>query len=227
MKAPVKDDVPGPDPGDPADRSTFATRPSLLGRLREPGSDSRWEADWEAFHAMYLPLVMGNARRKGLSEADARDVAQEVFRGVWRNLGSFIYDPGRSRFRTWLRGIVECRIVDHWRRGTRHPSAVPDGAEASLVDPAPTPDADLESRQARDMMMQAIHRVKDRRRLQFPTFQLFWHHAVEGHPVEETVAAFREFGVQAPQVHVATSRVKKLVQEEWRALQEASGAPES
>lgn len=224
MKAHVKDEMPEPDP---ADRSTFATRPSLLGRLRDPASESRWEADWEAFHAMYLPLVLGNARRKGLSEADARDVAQEVFRGVWRNLGSFIYDPGRSRFRTWLRGIIDCRIVDHWRRGTRHPSAVPAEEETSLVDPTPTPDIDLQSRQSLDLVMQAIHRVKDRRRLQFPTFQLFWHHAVEGHSVEETVAAFEEFGVKAPQVHVATSRVKKLVQEEWRALQKASGAPES
>jgi RNA polymerase sigma-70 factor (ECF subfamily) len=56
------------------------TRHSLILRLRDPA-----DADaWHEFVTLYEPLVYRLARRKGLQDADARDVCQEVFRAVAR-----------------------------------------------------------------------------------------------------------------------------------------------
>ena len=50
------------------------TRLSLLIRLR----DTHDRLAWEQFVGLYAPLVYGFARRNGLQDADAADVAQDV-----------------------------------------------------------------------------------------------------------------------------------------------------
>ena len=57
-----------------------STRPSLLVRLRDPSDGSAWEE----FLEIYAPLLRSLARRKGLQEADAADLTQDVFRAVAR-----------------------------------------------------------------------------------------------------------------------------------------------
>ena len=54
------------------------TRHGLVLRLRKPDD----EGAWAEFVDIYEPLVYGLARRKGLQDADARDLCQEVFRAL-------------------------------------------------------------------------------------------------------------------------------------------------
>jgi RNA polymerase sigma-70 factor, ECF subfamily len=49
-------------------------------------------------------------------EADARDIAQEVWLTVWKQLPSF---RGESRFTSWLHPIVTRRAIDHLRKRRR------------------------------------------------------------------------------------------------------------
>ena len=56
------------------------TQPSLLIRLRDQGDDRAWAE----FTEIYAPLVNQLARRRGLQDADAQDLVQEVFRAVAR-----------------------------------------------------------------------------------------------------------------------------------------------
>lgn len=49
-------------------------------------------------------------------EADARDICQEVWLTVWKQLGSF---RGDSRFTTWLHPIATHRALDHLRKRRR------------------------------------------------------------------------------------------------------------
>src|SRR6516165_4697819 len=55
-----------------------ATRHSLIVKLRDPADG----AAWGEFVALYEPLIYRLARRKGLQDADARDLCQAVFRAV-------------------------------------------------------------------------------------------------------------------------------------------------
>jgi RNA polymerase sigma-70 factor (ECF subfamily) len=57
---------------------TPATRASLIVKLRDPADTDAWRE----FVTLYEPLVYRLARRKGLQDADARDLCQEVFRTV-------------------------------------------------------------------------------------------------------------------------------------------------
>src|SRR5579864_7281761 len=84
------------------------TRPSLLVRLRDP----RDGVAWQEFVDLYAPLVYGWARRKGLQDADAADVTQEVFRGMAGAVANLEYDASRGAFRGWLFTVTRNKIRD-------------------------------------------------------------------------------------------------------------------
>src|SRR5258708_12228767 len=71
------------------------TRPSLLVRIRDPQD----ERAWAEFLDIYTPLIYQVARRKGLQEADAADLVQEVFRAVAGAIDRWDPDPRRGAFR--------------------------------------------------------------------------------------------------------------------------------
>ena len=75
-----------------------STRYTLLRRIRI--TDDR--AAWTSFVDLYSPLVYRYCLRRGLQDADARDVVQEVFIRVGRGIERFEHDPARGQFRAWL-----------------------------------------------------------------------------------------------------------------------------
>src|SRR5579884_3735895 len=91
--------------------ATFpATRASLLARLRDPSD----QAAWTEYVELYAPLVYAYARKQGLQDADAADVAQEVLRAVAASVGRLDYDPARGRYRNWLFKVVLSKLAN-WR----------------------------------------------------------------------------------------------------------------
>jgi RNA polymerase sigma-70 factor (ECF subfamily) len=66
-------------------RSRLHTRPSLLLRIR----DSADTEAWRQFADLYARVVYGYCRRRGLQDADAADVTQEVLAQVARSIRSF------------------------------------------------------------------------------------------------------------------------------------------
>lgn len=92
--------------------SGIQTRRSLLARVRDPDDAT----SWREFDRLYRGLVFGVARRRGLEEADAQDVAQETMLSVARTMPGFDYRPEQCSFKSWLRHLTEARIADHFRR---------------------------------------------------------------------------------------------------------------
>lgn len=97
-----------------------ATRPTLLGRLRD-GSDSM---AWEEFFVRYWPTIYGYARHRGVSEHTAEEVVQDVMLAVFNHRDVFRYDPARGRFRDWLRRVVSNVIAQRRRRPSERVRAV-------------------------------------------------------------------------------------------------------
>lgn len=80
-------------------------------------------------HAAY---ALGLLRRLGVSEADAEDVAQEVFIIVHARLAGF---EGRSALKTWICGICLRKASDYRRKAYRRrerPTAAFDADEQPL-----------------------------------------------------------------------------------------------
>ena len=61
---------------------SFETRPSLLLRLGDPSDRTAWEE----FTSLYWPVIYRLARKRGLQDADAQDLAQKILLTLSRNL---------------------------------------------------------------------------------------------------------------------------------------------
>src|SRR5689334_15164002 len=84
------------------------TRASLLVRIR----DARDREAWGQFVQVYGPVVYGYARKRGLQDADAADLTQDVLRAVSAAAGRLDYDPRRGSFCGWLFTLAHHKLYD-------------------------------------------------------------------------------------------------------------------
>jgi RNA polymerase sigma-70 factor (ECF subfamily) len=201
---------PDPHPDAPASHGSLA--PSLLLRLR--GHDN--EA-WRRLAALYGPILDGWCRCAGLSEQDADDVKQEVFRSVAQHLGAFRRERPRDSFRGWLWRITHNKLRDFWRRQRHRPQAVGGTAAqqrfqelAQESEDSLPPDSPAESgalyRRALDLL---------RAEFEARTWQAFWGVAVEGRAAADVAA---ELAMSPGAVYVAKSRVLRRLREDLGEL---------
>src|SRR5437016_1274792 len=112
-----------------------ATRPSLLIRLR----DSQDQEAWSQFVDLYAPLIYDFARRRGLQDADAADLTQEVLAAVAQGVRKFEYDPRRGSFRGWLFTVVMNKFRTLRDRIYRQEQGSGDTAAHQLLQEVPAP----------------------------------------------------------------------------------------
>lgn len=196
---------------------TPGTRQSLIVRLRDPANS----AAWGEFVALYEPLIYRLARRKGLQDADAQDLCQEVFRAVARAVDR--WDPARGSFRAWLSQIARNLLINFLTRGQHQPRGSGNTSMQQLLEAQPVNDpsatAIFEAEYERRLFQLAAEEI----RCQFApaTWQAFWRTAVEGR-VPSDVAADLELSVGA--VYVARSRVLASLKKRIEQLESESSA---
>jgi RNA polymerase sigma-70 factor (ECF subfamily) len=190
------------------------TRQSLLLRLRSRADDDAWTE----FLALYGPAVFGYFRRRGLQEADAVDLTQEVFRAVSGAITRFEYQPARGRFRSWLFTIVSREFLKFRRRCDRLPLA----AEPGALDQYPREEPDAEAIWEESVRRQLFERALEEVRTQVSeaTFRAFTLTAVDGLPGEEAAG---RLGMSRAAVYLARGRVLARLRTIIASIEESEG----
>ena len=202
------------------------TRYSLLASLQDPRNDSAWSE----FLSIYEPVIYAIARKKGLQDADARDLCQELFGIVGKAIERWEFDRERGSFRGWLFRIARNLSVNLLTRRVRDRGigGGPDsggGADDSAdgldwrtleqapasrsFDPAWDADAELVDWEYRRRLFRwAADSI--RKEFTASTWQGFWLTAVERLPVKEVAS---RLGVSPGAVYIAKSRVLARLRE--------------
>jgi RNA polymerase sigma-70 factor (ECF subfamily) len=193
---------------------TPVTRPSLLLRLRD-GHDR--EA-WRQFVELYAPVVYGFARRRGLQDADAADLMQEVLRAVAGAAGRLDYDPARGTFRSWLYTVTRNKMYNLLDSSRRHVQGSGDSATQRRLEEQPGGESDdrqWEEEYRRQLSARAMELVRGE--FQDATWRAFWMTAVEGQAAR---AAGEKLAMSVGAVYVARSRVIARLREQIQLLEQ-------
>jgi RNA polymerase sigma factor (sigma-70 family) len=190
------------------------TRASLLARLGDP--DDR--AAWQQFVELYGSLVYGFARRRGLQDADAADLTQDVFLALARSAGRWRYDARRGSFRGWLYGVTRNTLAKFLQRRQSQPQGSGDTNARLRLDEEPSPGEDAEEAWEQEFQQQLFRVAAEQVRPSFSpsTWQAFWGTAVEG---KSAAAVAAELGLSVGAVYVARSRVLARLTEQIQGMQ--------
>lgn len=125
-------------------------------------------AAWEDIVHQFNRRIYNICYRFAGSADRAEDLTQEVFIKVYRTLDSF--DPDRASLNTWITTVTRNLLVDHFRktkydRATDSLDATPGEDEDrqslsdKLADSAPSPHANIESRETKEMVHKALQKL--------------------------------------------------------------------
>src|SRR3954466_12447769 len=105
------------------------TRASLLLQIRDGAN----HAAWAEFVNLYGPVVYGFARKRGLQDADAADLMQDVLRSVSAAIGRLDYDRRQGTFRGWLFTITRNKVFNFLSARRIRPQAAGDSSTQRLL----------------------------------------------------------------------------------------------
>ncbi len=187
--------------------STPETRASLLIRVRNPAD----QAAWQEFVEIYRPVILRLARQKGMQDADADDVAQQVLAAVAKAVQQREHDPRRAKFRTWLGRVAHNAILNALTRG-RPDRGSGDSALLAMLNGHEShtgPDSDLlRLEYRREVFRWAARQV--RKEFHSATWDAFWMTAVEGRAAEVVA---QQLAKNRGAIYAARSRVMRRIQE--------------
>ena len=190
------------------------TRRSLLIRLR----DAQDGDAWTEFVEVYSPFVYGYMRRRGLQDADAADVAQEVLRTVVRSVGGFEHGRRPGSFRKWLVTIARSRLADFAARRSGEVSGSGDTTTLEALNQQPGQDDEevlLDQEYHRCLFQWAAEKIRGE--FQESTWQAFWRTYVDGEGCEQVA---RQLQMSLGAVYVARSRVLARLRQKVRQVEE-------
>ena len=106
----------------------------------------------------HLQKVVTIAARMLNNQSEAEDVAQEAMLKVWTRAS--LWRPGMAKFSTWLYRVTVNLCIDRMRRNRVLKVEIPE----THVDETANPARDLERRQLKDAVMQALDQLPPRQK---------------------------------------------------------------
>src|SRR5204862_4701588 len=125
-------------------------------------------AAWEEIVQRYHRRIYNICYRFAGSGDDAQDLTQDVFIKMYKTLNT--YDVERGAFMTWVTTITRNLLVDHFRKtkqehmtesldttSSEHEDAMP--LSEQIPDRGPAPDSNVQSREAGDIVHEALQKL--------------------------------------------------------------------
>lgn len=177
------------------------TRASLLLRLGSESQDA-----WPEFLSIYEGALYGFCRARGLQDADARDVLQDVLTAVLKKLPDWDPESSQGSFRGWLFCVARNIVVDEVKRKAKKVTASGDTQVGRMLAEVPgqtdPQDQSFEAEYRRSLLDWAFNRVKGEVREN--TWLSFRMTAVDGQKAEQVAEAL---GISIGTVYTAKCRV--------------------
>ncbi|WP_419194535.1 RNA polymerase sigma factor [Novipirellula herctigrandis] len=172
--------------------------------------NSRDEQAWAEFAAVYEPVIYRMTLRRGLQDADAREIVQEVLLSVTSAIDRFDVEANGS-FRGWLSRITRNATIDRFRQQTARGETIDASGVARLLDEATANEKvadEFEHDCRRQLFRWAAGEV--RRRTGEVNWMAFWKTSVDGCDVADVA---RELDIGEGAVYVARCRILKRIRE--------------
>lgn len=183
------------------------TRESLMIQVKDPEN----RVAWEQFVAIYRPVIVRTAVRRGMQAADAQDLAQQVLLAVASAIGNWEKQDESTRFRHWLARVTRNAIVNALSRGPKDQGAGGTSVQQLLAqqrqpDPETVSLVDWEYR--RELYLRAASIVK--RDVQPDTWRAFELTVIHG---VSNAAAAKELGKSLGTIYTARCRIMQRLRD--------------
>ncbi len=166
------------------------------------------EPAWHHINARYRPVIAGLARRLGLKDADADEVAQQTLSEFVRAFREGRYKREKGRLSSWILGIAHHTAAKALRDGKR--ASVPgQTAMADVPDESELRGIWTDERD-RAIVARALSLLRDEASIDERTLEVFELIAFRGVPAVEAAS---QCGMSVDQAYVAKSRVTKKLRE--------------
>lgn len=191
------------------------TRDSLLVQVRSPENREAWDQ----FAQIYRPVIYRLARQKGLQDADAQDLAQQVLMSVAAAIGHWEKSSESVRFRHWLRRVARNAIINALSRRPHDRAAGGTSVQELLME---QPNQDLESNAQieveyrRELYLRAARLVRGD--VEPETWQAFEMTVIENRSIDDAaIELHRPVGT----IYAARSRIMRRLREAVQQLDES------
>ncbi|NND98029.1 MAG: RNA polymerase sigma factor [Pirellulaceae bacterium] len=189
------------------------TRATLLLRLRDRGDGDAWSA----FVRDYGPMIYRFVRSRGLQDADAADVVQDVMRSVGLAIDRLDYQKEKGGFRAWLFTITRNKLSTYFEKRNRMGPIGNDTAQHEMLGQASSDRSELDEQweleHRRQLAAMAMETLKPT--IEQKTWAAFELTAIQGRSAQE---AGETIGLSKGAVYVARSRVTAKLRSEIERL---------
>lgn len=186
------------------------TNYSLISRVKDLGDGT----SWVEFLRIYQPVVFRMAKRRGLQDADADDVIQQVFVSISQSIDRWTRADGSPPFRAWLTTVARNAITKALSRRPRDLATGSTSVAELLKDQPDSSEltAELLSAARREVVLWASEQIQ--REFTTETWEVFWKTSIEGTSIAEVAASTgRSVGAIYVARHRVMSRLKEKVAE--------------
>ena len=183
------------------------TRSTLIEGVRDLTDTERWEE----FDRLYRPMLTRYARDRGLKQDEIDEIVQECMIAIVERISNF---EKRSSFRNWLRGMVEHKVADMFRRRPQELQALTRDF-SGLNGREKTPIELWEREWNRAHLLHCMSMLRSE--VAEHTWQAFHMYVIEEKSVEHIA---RVLGMTPNQVYVAKSRMMNRIEQRWEEISE-------